>query len=156
MQEREVDASFGLIRRNHVHSTPSTITHCPSFYLYPRHRKSRHNRRKHNEITIHTMSSVFQRRRNSRWTQDDTPNNSNNGNPGSSAGNPTLPLQPITGLARRNTNDNFFPPGGARNVQASPSTGPQGQPTTHDSLTLGQLKAANVAAQPKEKVSSSR
>ena len=54
------------------------------------------------------MTSVFQRRRNSRWTQDDTPN-SNNGNPGSSPGNPTLPLQTVTGLARRNTNDNFFP-----------------------------------------------
>jgi hypothetical protein len=99
------------------------------------------------------MTSVFQRRRNSRWTQDDTPNNNNNnGNPGSSPGNPTLPLQPVTGLARRNTNDNFFPPGGARNVQAAP-TGGLGQPgMTHDSLTLGQLKAANAAVLPKEKV----
>jgi hypothetical protein len=97
------------------------------------------------------MTSVFQRRRNSRWTQDDTPNN-NNGNPGSSPSNPTLPLQPVTGLARRNTNDNFFPPGGARNVQATP-TGGLGQPgITHDSLTLGQLKAANAAVLPKEKV----
>jgi len=97
------------------------------------------------------MTSVFQRRRNSRWTQEDTPNN--NGNPGSSPGNPTLPLQPVTGLARRNTNDNFFPPGGARNVQATPAGGLSQPGMTHDSLTLGQLKAANAAGQPKEKVS---
>jgi hypothetical protein len=97
------------------------------------------------------MSSVFQRRRNSRWTQDDTPNNT--GNPGPSTGNPTLPLQTATGLARRNTNDNFFPPGGARNVQATPNSGGVGGPgITHDSLTLGQLKAAAAAAAPKEKV----
>jgi len=91
------------------------------------------------------MSSVFQRRRNSRWTQEETNNGNNNSSP---TGNPTLPLQPAGGLARRNTNDNFFPPGGARNVQASPS----GAGGTHDSLTLGQLKAVAAANLPKEKV----
>lgn len=99
------------------------------------------------------MSSVFQRRRNSRWTQEET-NNGNTNGPQSTAGNPTLPLQPITGLARRNTNDNFFPPGGARNVQASPAGGEKPPMPTHDSLTLGQLKAAASANLPKEKVSS--
>jgi hypothetical protein len=98
------------------------------------------------------MSSVFQRRRNSRWTQEETANNANAnaGNP--SPNQPTLPLQPTTGLARRNTNDNFFPPGGARNVQASPTGGGPGTGVTHDSLTLGQLKAAAAANLPKEKV----
>ena len=56
----------------------------------------------------------------------------------------------------------MFPPGGARNVNA-PGTAPSagagaaagaaGAGGTHDSLTLGQLKAAAAVALPKEKVS---
>lgn len=118
------------------------------------------------------MSSVFQRRRNSRWNQDEA-NNGATGNPPGNTGlgtsNPTPnsntttnnngnpgPQLPITILARRNTNDNMFPPGGARNVNApgtAPSAGAAGAGGTHDSLTLGQLKAAAAVALPKEKVS---
>jgi hypothetical protein len=122
------------------------------------------------------MSSVFQRRRNSRWNQDEANNGTTTGNPSGNTGlgtanpNPNLnagnpgPQLPVTILARRNTNDNMFPPGGARNVNAPGTTASVGAGAgtgvagigggvggTNDSLTLGQLKAA-AAALPKEKV----
>lgn len=72
----------------------------------------------------------------------------------STSGTATTALPPPVILARRNTNDNMFPPGGVRNVNAAPNTnGTGGGTPQHDSLTLGQLKAAAAAAQPKEKVS---
>jgi hypothetical protein len=53
----------------------------------------------------------------------------------------------------------MFPPGGVRNVNAGGGNGagagtPGATGTTHDSLTLGQLKAAAAANLPKEKVRS--
>jgi hypothetical protein len=120
------------------------------------------------------MSSVFQRRRNSRWNQDEANNGTTttgnpSGNTGLGTANPSAsnpgPQLPVTILARRNTNDNMFPPGGARNVNAPGTTASAGAGAgtgvagigggvggTNDSLTLGQLKAA-AAALPKEKVS---
>jgi hypothetical protein len=126
--------------------------------------------------------SVFQRRRvyaplrqnpNLAPDEEGSQNNLGNGNdngtgdvpgtPTGTAGTGTTALPPPTLLARRNTNDNMFPPGGVRNVNASTNAegkqpSPSGAPEraiNHDSLTLGQLKAAAAAGLPKEKVSHS-
>jgi hypothetical protein len=82
--------------------------------------------------------------------------NANGTNGTGQGGTNTTPLPSPVVLARRNTNDNMFPPGGVRNVNAAPN--PNSNPiggggVQNDSLTLGQLKEAAAVAQPKELVS---